>query len=449
MIEPRLLKYNNSIPWDINAYLEKGGYQTLKTCVTNLSPNEVIEKVKQSGLSGRGGAAFPTWVKLEKVLNHKVTEHHFVCNAGEHEPGTFKDRHLLRVNPHQIIEGCMIAAYTVHATTASIYINGEYTDEIAIFKKALAEATHRGYLGNNLFGTQLNLILKVFVGDGSYVAGEETAMLESMQGRPAMPRQKPPYYPTEFGLYGKPTLVSNVETCSHIAQIIQHGPQWFAELGTKVNPGTMLFSLSGAVNSPGVYELPLGTPLSVLINEYGRGIRNGYQVKAVLPGGPSFAMLPASQINVALDNHSLKKVGSGLGSAGVIVIDDQTCIIDTMHHFMRFFKRESCGQCPPCRLGTINLESIIDKIHSGNGTEQDLSTLMEICTFSVGKGYCTLVTGAAVLIESSVRHFRKEYETHIHGKLCNLSPYKDITSKRPDTIPPYQPKSDNADHATN
>ena len=160
MIEPRLLKYDNSIPWDINAYLKKGGYQTLKTCVTNLSPNEVIEKVKQSGLSGRGGAAFPTWVKLEKVLNHKVTEHHFVCNAGEHEPGTFKDRHLLRVNPHQIIEGCMIAAYTVHATTASIYINGEYTDEIAIFKKALAEATHRGYLGNNLFGTQLNLILE-------------------------------------------------------------------------------------------------------------------------------------------------------------------------------------------------------------------------------------------------------------------------------------------------
>ena len=424
MTEPRLLKHRHSPPWNISAYVKAGGYQALKTCITTLTPSEVIQQIKQSGLRGRGGAAFPTWVKFDKVLNHKAREHHFVCNAGEHEPGTFKDRHLLRVNPHQIIEGCAIAAYTVNAATASVYINSKYRGEIGVFRKALAEAKDGGYLGNALYGSQMNLDLEVFVGEGSYVAGEETAILESMQGRPAMPRQKPPYYPTEFGLHGKPTLVSNVETCSHLPQIIQHGARWFSEVGTDTSPGTMLFSLSGAVDRPGVYELPLGTPLSVLIHECGGGVRNGHGIKAVLPGGPSFPLLSASQIDVALDADALKQAGSGLGSAGVIVIDDQTCMINTMLHFMHFFERESCGQCPPCRLGTINLEAIVKTIHAGNGTEHDLDTLMDVCSYAKGKGYCTLVTGATVLIESSLKHFRHEYETHVRDGVCMLNPYQ-------------------------
>lgn len=421
--EPRLLKYSHSPPWNIDAYVRNGGYQALKTCVTTLTRNEIVSEVKQSGLRGRGGAAFPTWVKLDKVLNHETTEHHFVCNAGEHEPGTFKDRHLLRTNPHQIIEGCAIAAYTVNATTASVYINSDYAEEIGIFRKALALAKDGGYLGSTVFGSDTDLNIEVFVGEGSYVAGEETAMLESMQGRPAMPRQKPPFYPTEFGLHGKPTLVNNVETCSHLPHIIQHGAQWFSEVGTDTSPGTMLFSLSGAVNRPGVYELPLGTPLKMLVYECGKGIPGGHGIKAVFPGGPSFAMLPGTQLDVPLDADALKQAGSGLGSAGVIVVDDQTCIIDTMLHFMRFFKRESCGQCPPCRLGTVNLESVVHKIHSGHGTEHDLDTLMEISSFAKGQGYCTLVTGATVLVESSIRHFRHEYESHIHRETCALLPY--------------------------
>ena len=428
MSEPRLLKYRHSPSWDIDAYVKNGGYQALQTCVTTLTQNEIITQVKQAGLRGRGGAAFPTWLKFDKVLNHETTEHHFVCNAGEHEPGTFKDRHLLRTNPHQIIEGSAIAAYAVNATTASVYINNDYAEEIGIFRKALALAKDGGYLRRTVFGSDADLNIEVFVGAGSYVAGEETAMLESMQGRPAIPRQKPPFYPTEFGLHGKPTLVNNVETISNLPHIIQHGAAWFSSVGTAKNPGTMLFSLSGAVNRPGVYELSLGTPLKTLIDEYGNGIPGGHEVKAVFPGGPSFAMLPGTQLDVPLDTEALKQAGSGLGSAGVIVIDDQTCMIDTMLHFMRFFQRESCGQCPPCRLGTINLKSGIHKIHSGKGSERDIDTLIELCRFAKGQGYCTLVTGASVLLESSIRYFRNEYEAHIHGAPCTLRPYSPATS---------------------
>jgi NADH-quinone oxidoreductase subunit F len=438
MTEPRLLKYRHSPPWDLSAYVKDGGYQALKTCVTTLTRNEVIAQVKQSGLRGRGGAAFPTWVKFDKVLNHETTEHHFVCNAGEHEPGTFKDRHLLRTNPHQIIEGCAIAAYTVNATTASVYINSDYVEEIGIFRKALALARDGRYLGSTVFGSATDLDIEVFVGEGSYVAGEETAMLESMQGRPAMPRQKPPFYPTEFGLHGKPTLVSNVETLSNLPHIIQRGATWFSSVGTAKSPGTMLFSLSGAVNRPGVYELPLGTPLKTLIDECGEGIPGEHGIKAVFPGGPSFAMLPGTQLDVPLDADALKQAGSGLGSAGVIVVDDQTCIIDTMLYFMRFFKRESCGQCPPCRLGTINLESVVHNIHLGNGTEHDIDTLIELCSFAKGQGYCTLVTGATVLVESSIRHFRHEYETHIHRATCALLPYTPATPYSVEILDPAQ-----------
>jgi NADH-quinone oxidoreductase subunit F len=243
-----------------------------------------------------------------------------------------------------------------------------------------------------------------------------------MQGRPAMPRQKPPFYPTDFGLYGKPTLVNNVETLCNIPRILHKGAGWFTQVGTEKCPGTMLFSLSGAVNKPGVYELPMGTPLRTLIDECGGGVPGGRKVKAVFPGGPSFSMVTADQLDLPMDFDALKKAGTGLGSAGVIVVDDATCMVAQTLKFSSFFKAESCGQCPPCRMGTINLETLMTKIEQGEGTQKDLDSLLQLCGFVKGTGYCTLVTGAAVLVQSSLKLFRQEFEEHITKKRCPYQP---------------------------
>jgi NADH-quinone oxidoreductase subunit F len=406
-------------PWDVEAYCRVGGYEAWKKCLTGeLSREEVINELKKSGLRGRGGAGFPTGVKWEKVLHHRTKEHYFVCNAGEHEPGTFKDRYLLHHYPHQLLEGCLIAAYTVQAKSAFIYINHEYAEERHHLEKAIAQAKAKGLMGKNILGTGLDLDLELVTGMGSYVAGEETAMLESMQGRPAMPRQKPPFYPTEFGLYGKPTLVNNVETLCNVPRILLKGASWYTEVGTATSPGTMLFSLSGAVRKPGVYELPLGTPLRVLVEQCGGGVADGRKLKAVFPGGPSFAMVTADQLDLPMDFDALKKAGTGLGSAGVIVVDDRTCMVAQTLKFCNFFKAESCGQCPPCRMGTNNLAALLAKIEEGAGTQKDLDTLAQLCGFVKGTGYCTLVTGAAVLVQSSLKLFREEFEEHLALKQC-------------------------------
>ena len=418
----RLLRPTDGAPYDIEPYARLGGYEAWRKCVIACKPEQVIDELKRSGMRGRGGAGFPTGIKWDKVLNHRIKERYFVCNAGEHEPGTFKDRYLLKHYPHQLLEGCLIAAHTVRAKAAFIYINHEYHEEQANLKEAMAQARKRGFLGKNIFGTGLDLEIELFSGHGSYVAGEETAMLESMQGRPAMPRQKPPFYPTDFGLYGKPTLVNNVETLCNIPRILERGAGWFTEVGTDKCPGTMLFSLSGAVNKPGVYEMPMGTPLRRLIDECGRGVPAGRQVKAVFPGGPAFSMVTPDQLDLPMDFDSLKKAGTGLGSAGVIVIDDATCMVAQTLKFSDFFKIESCGQCPSCRMGTINLATLVDKIEQGEGSQKDLDSLLQLCGFVKGTGYCTLVTGAAVLVQSSLRLFRHEFEEHIALKRC---PFRD------------------------
>jgi NADH-quinone oxidoreductase subunit F len=409
-------------PWDMAPYVRQGGYEAWKTCVTRGDREGVIAEIKHAGLRGRGGAGFPTAVKWEKVLNHRIPERYFVCNAGEHEPGTFKDRYLLKNNPHQILEGALIAAHTVKAKAAYIYVNHEYVEELASLRKAADQARGAGLMGKKILGTDLDLDIEFVEGQGSYVAGEETAMLESMQGRPAMPRQKPPFYPTDFGLYGKPTLVNNVETLCNIPPLLRHGAAWFAEVGTEKSPGTMLFSLSGAVERPGVYELPMGTPIRTLIYECGGGVPNGRAVKAVFPGGPSFSILTPDQLDTPMDFESLKKAGSGLGSAGVIVIDDATCMVSIALKYGNFFKVESCGQCPPCRMGTINLAELLQKIEDGEGSGKDLASLLQLCGFVKGRGYCTLVTGASVLVESSLRHFRAEFEEHIAQQRCPYQP---------------------------
>ncbi len=381
-----------------------------------------MDLIKRSGLRGRGGAGFPTGTKWDKVLHHRIAERYFVCNAGEHEPGTFKDRYLLKQSPHQLLEGCLIAAHTVGAKASFIYINHEYEEEHANMAKAMDQARAKGLVGKNILGSGLDLELELFSGQGSYVAGEETAMLESMQGRPAMPRQKPPFYPTDFGLYGKPTLVNNVETLCNIPRIVVNGPAWFTQVGTEKCPGTMLFSLSGAVNRPGIYEMPMGTPLRRLIEDCGGGVPAGRKIKAVFPGGPSFAMVTADQLDLPMDFDSLKKAGTGLGSAGVIVVDDVTCMVARTLAFSNFFKSESCGQCPSCRMGTINLATLMTKIEQGEGTQKDLDSLLQLCGFVKGTGYCTLVTGAAVLVQSSLRLFRQEFEEHIALRRCPFQP---------------------------
>ena len=428
--EPRLLHKLEGAPWEIEPYLRVGGYDAWRKCVMELSREGIVAEIRRSGLRGRGGAGFPTGTKWDKVLHHRIKERYFVCNAGEHEPGTFKDRYLLKHYPHQLLEGCLIAAFTVRAKASFIYVNQEYEEERANLAKAIEQARTRGLLGTNVLGTGLDLDIELFAGQGSYVAGEETAMLESMQGRPAMPRQKPPFYPTDFGLYGKPTLVSNVETLCNVPRILRNSAGWFAQVGTEKCPGTMLFSLSGAVNKPGIYEMPMGAPLRRLIEEFGGGVPRGRKVKAVFPGGPSFAMVTADQLDLPMDFESLKKAGTGLGSAGVIVVDDATCMVAQTLHFSNFFKVESCGQCPPCRMGTINLATLMTKIENGEGTQNDLDSLLQLCGFVKGTGYCTLVTGAAVLVQSALRLFRQEFEEHLTLKRCPYQPGNVLAANR-------------------
>lgn len=418
LTDARLVEQVDGAPWDIDAYMKVGGYEAWKKCLKELTPEQVVHELKSSGLRGRGGAGFPTGVKWDKVLNHRVKERYFVCNAGEHEPGTFKDRHLLKTIPHQLIEGCLIASRTAKAKASFIYVNHEYEEERENLKKALAQAKERGFVGRDILGSGVDIELQVFEGHGSYVAGEETAMLESMQGRPAMPRQKPPFYPTDYGLYGKPTLVNNVETLCNIPRILHKGAEWFTQVGTEKCPGTMMFSLSGAVNRPGVYEMPMGVTIRELIDTCGGGVSGGRKIKAVFPGGPAFSMVTADQLDLPMDFDSLKKAGTGLGSAGVIVVDDATCMVRQTLKFSNFFKGESCGQCPPCRMGTINLATLMTKIEAGEGTQKDLDSLLQLCGFVKGTGYCTLVTGAAVLVQSSLKLFRQEFEDHIRLQRC-------------------------------
>ncbi|HEX3204484.1 MAG TPA: NADH-quinone oxidoreductase subunit NuoF [Nitrospiraceae bacterium] len=422
LTDARLVEKIDGAPWDIDAYMKVGGYEAWKKCVKELTPEQVVQELKTSGLRGRGGAGFPTGVKWDKVLNHRVKERYFVCNAGEHEPGTFKDRHLLKTIPHQLIEGCLIASRTAQAKASFIYVNHEYEEERENLKKALAQAKERGFVGKNILGTGIDIELQVFEGHGSYVAGEETAMLESMQGRPAMPRQKPPFYPTDYGLYGKPTLVNNVETLCNIPRILHKGAAWFTQVGTEKCPGTMMFSLSGAIKRPGVYEMPMGVTVRELIEQCGGGVAAGRKIKAVFPGGPAFSMVTADQLDLPMDFDSLKKAGTGLGSAGVIVVDDATCMVRQTLKFSNFFKGESCGQCPPCRMGTINLATLMTKIEAGEGTQKDLDSLLQLCGFVKGTGYCTLVTGAAVLVQSSLKLFRHEFEEHIRLQRCPFPP---------------------------
>lgn len=414
----RILLATNGQPVSTLADYERtGGYQALAKVLTRMRPEDVILEVKRSRLRGRGGGGYPTGLKWAKGAVREEEPKYFCCNAAEGEPGTLKDRYLIRQNPHQLLEGLIIGAYAVGARQAYLCIKHHFTDEIRVLEQAITEAKARGYLGRQIMGTSVDMELTVIKGPASYLYGEETAMLEVIEGRAPMPRQSPPY-PTERGLFGKPTVVNNVETLANIPHIIRHGANWFLGIGTSQCPGTMVFSLTGAVERPGTYELPMGTPLRELIYTHGGGIAGGRRLKAVFPGGPSNTILTESSLDVGMDYDSLQAIGSGLGSGGPIVFDDTACMVGVALDLCAFFMNESCGQCPPCRMGTSNLTEALRQLEDGRGNAETIERLDQLPKFVKDTGFCTLIDGAANVVESTMRFFRAEYRAHVQEKGC-------------------------------
>jgi NADH-quinone oxidoreductase subunit F len=418
--EPILLR-NVDLPNSetIDVYLEQGGYEALRKGLLDHTPAELTDMVRRSGLRGRGGAGFPTGLKWGFMPSDPEATKYVCVNADEGEPGTFKDRLLLEQDPHAIIEGTIIASYAVGAHKAVVYIRGEFAKGIKALEKALDDAYARGHLGNDILGSGFDLDLSIHRGAGAYICGEETALLESLEGKRGEPRLKPPY-PAQVGLYGQPTLVNNVETLANVPHIVLRGPEWYAEIGTTRSTGPKIFCVSGSVNKPGNYELPLGTPLREIIYDYAGGIQGDKEVKAIIPGGSSTPMLTAEHLDINMDFESLEAAGSMLGSGGIIVMDEDTCVVEVAHLLARFYAHESCGRCVPCRVGTSNIVSTLQRILDGEGREGDIDTLLGICQGMYGNTFCPMGDAATNPITSSIQHFRDEYEYHIKEKRCML-----------------------------
>lgn len=400
--------------WNLDAYLARGGYQALrKIFQDNILPADVIEQVKASGLRGRGGAGFSTglkWSFMPKTAGQK----YIVCNSDEGEPGTFKDRDIMEYNPHALIEGMIIAGYAIGASVGYNYIHGEIFEVYERFELAIEQAREAGYLGENILNSGFSFQLYAHHGYGAYICGEETALLESLEGKKGQPRFKPPF-PAGFGLYGKPTTINNTETLASVPFIIRNGADVFAQLGKPNNGGTKLFSVSGHVNKPGNYEIPLGTPFETLLEMAG-GVQG--KLKAVIPGGSSAPVLPANIImECTMDYDSIAHAGSMLGSGGVIVMNQDVCMVKALERLAYFYHEESCGQCTPCREGTGWLYDIIHRIENGKGRQSDLDLLDSLCNQMAGRTICALADAAVFPVRSFIKHFRDEFEHHIkHGK---------------------------------
>ncbi len=404
--------------WKLASYLATGGYETLKKVVTEkIAPEEIINQVKISALRGRGGAGFPTGLKWSFMPRHFEGDKYIVCNTDEGEPGTFKDRDIIRFNPHQLIEGMAIAAYTMGVKVGYNYIHGEIWEAYERFEEALEEARAAGFLGDNLFGTDFCFNLHAHHGYGAYVCGEETALLESIEGKKGQPRFKPPF-PASFGLYGKPTTINNTETFASIPYIIRHGGQKFLELGKPNNGGTKIFSVSGHVNKPGNFEIGMGTPFSELLEMAG-GVRNGHKLKAVIPGGSSVPVVPGEiMMDLTMDYDSIAKAGSFLGAGSVIVMDETVCMVKALERLSYFYFEESCGQCTPCREGTGWLYRVVHRIENGLGRPSDLDLLASVTQNISGRTICALGDAAAMPVQGMLKHYRKEFEYHIEHKKC-------------------------------
>lgn len=418
----KVLTKNIKIPEsrDISFYQNTGGYKAFEKVLRNMTPDQVIDEVRQANLRGRGGAGFSAGVKWSFVPKTNEKPHYLLCNADESEPGTFKDRLLMTGNPHLVLEGNMIAAYAIRAHVAYIYIRGEFVEEATILEKAIAQAYQKGFLGKNILGSGYELDIYVHRGAGAYICGEETGLIESLEGKRGWPRIKPPF-PAVAGVWQCPTIVNNVETLACVPFIIERGASWFKSIGPESSPGPKLYCLSGHVKKPGVYELPSGINLKELIYEYGGGILNDKKLKAVIPGGSSVPVLTADEIDVAMDFDSLAKAGSMLGSAGVIVIDEGTCMVDALLNITHFYRHESCGQCTPCREGTNWGERILRKIEHGEGEMKDIALLEELARHINFRTICPLGDAAAMPIESFLRKFRPEFEAHVQLGKCPLN----------------------------
>ena len=405
-------------PASLATYVANGGYQALRRVITEpVSGDDIIAQLKLSALRGRGGAGFPTGLKWSFMPRAFPGDKYIVCNSDEGEPGTFKDRDILRYNPHQLIEGMAIAGYVLGAKVGYNYIHGEIFDAYEIFERALAEARAAGYLGKNLFGTDFSFQLHAHHGYGAYICGEETALLESLEGKKGQPRFKPPF-PASFGLYGKPTTINNTETLASVPWIIQHGGQAFLELGKPNNGGSKLFSVSGHVNKPGNYEVSLGTPFSELLAMAG-GVRNGHKLKAVIPGGSSAPVLPSDiMMDCTMDFDCIAKAGSMLGSGAVIVMDETVCMVRALERLSYFYFEESCGQCTPCREGTGWMYRMIHRIEHGQGRPDDLELLNSVAGKIGGYTICALGDAAAMPVQSFLKHFGDEFAYHVEHKRC-------------------------------
>ncbi len=411
--------FGNEKARDLNWYRDNGGYEAARKALFELDPEEITEKVIRSNLRGLGGAGFPTGRKWSFVPKDTGKPKYLAVNADEAEPGTFKDKYILTWDPHRLIEGIIICCYAVGIHTAYIYIRGEYVRPYERIRDAVQQAYDAKILGDKVLGSDFKLDLFIHRGAGAYICGEETGLLESLEGKKGWPRLKPPF-PAVVGLFDCPTVINNVETISHLRGIIEHGGEWFASLGVERSGGTRLFCLSGHVKRPGVYELPLGTPMRELIYEHGGGILDDRELKAVIPGGSSAPVLKADAIDLALDFDSLAKAGSMLGSGGVMVLNDSVCMVEALSVVTHFYAHESCGQCTPCREGTGWLDRILHRLVAGEGRMQDVETLLNISQNMQGTSICALSDAAALPVQSFVSKFKPEFEYHARHKKCDV-----------------------------
>ncbi len=405
-------------PWTLAAYQSVGGYRSLKRILEEKIPaQQIIDELKLSALRGRGGAGFPTGLKWSFMNRNAPVQKYVVCNSDEGEPGTCHDRDILRYNPHQLIEGMAIAGYVIGATIGYNYIRGEFWEPFERTEAALCEAYAAGFLGKNILGSGIDFDLYNHLGAGAYICGEETALLNSLEGKKGLPRFKPPF-PANYGLYGKPTTINNTETFASVPVIMEKGGDWFLKLGKPNNGGTKCFSVSGHVNNPGNFEIPLGTPFKTLL-ELAGGIRGGRRIKAVIPGGSSMPVLTGDvMMGLDMDYDSIQKAGSGLGSGGVIIMDETTCMVNVLYRISEFYMDESCGQCTPCREGTGWLVRLLHRIKEGHGTPGDIEKLVNVADSIEGRTICALGEAAAWPVQSFVKHFYHEFDAFIqHNKV--------------------------------
>jgi NADH-quinone oxidoreductase subunit F len=404
----------------IDVFLQNGGYQALEKALKQMTPESIIDEMKKSNLRGRGGAGFPTGMKWSFVPKDSPKPKYVICNADESEPGTCKDRPLMEMDPHQLIEGMVIAGRAIGSHQGFIYIRGEYRYVLDIVQGAITEAYERGYLGKNILGSGFDYDLLIHTGAGAYECGEESALMESLEGKRGYPRIKPPF-PAVVGLYGCPTIINNVETLSAVPAIILGGGEAYANLGTPKNGGTRLLCVAGHVNKPGIYEIPLGMNMKEFIYGMAGGITGGKKLKAVIPGGSSCPLLTADEIDIPMDYDSVAKAGSMLGSGGMVVMDEDTCMVDMARRIMHFYAHESCGWCIPCREGTTWLRKMLERLHAGYGREQDIDMLSELSKNILGRSFCPLGDAAAMPTISIVQKWRNEFEDHLHGRCAYKS----------------------------